>query len=379
MKISDGRPFGLQYLFGYKDSTISSLAKSSSDIQGEELNKGLSSDSSSNLSNIFKGYSIKYIKILGGISFLLTFLLPTNMFMMMIFQMNGMKRKMEFLRNGCLILIYMFYTKFFVTEGVLANSLPFYFPILVFDGQRNSFLEIIKKELIFYNQQLTETYDNFNSKELCEEFKDFMKNTKITIDTLTVNNPEKISIKFDSVISRISASINDLVSNVNLFNIEYRSTYELMYNLLNEYYLKWENVTKILYNDSINSINIKITLILIVFEYLIFSIIIIFIFLKLLSKFSLEREKPINLFLTLKKAVFENLKNCAENFSNQILNKFFGNEDNKEESQQEYQEKIHPNDINIAKFKAANEINSFIIRAFSFINFIIIIFVFFFN
>jgi len=117
------------YLFGYKDSTISYLAKSSSDIQGEELNKGLSSDSSSNLSNIFKGYSIKYIKILGGISFLLTFLLPTNMFMMMIFQMNGMKRKMEFLRNGCLILIYMFYTKFFVTEGVLANSLPFYFPI----------------------------------------------------------------------------------------------------------------------------------------------------------------------------------------------------------------------------------------------------------
>ena len=65
---------------------------------------------------------------------------------------------------------------------------------------------------------------------------------------------------------------------------------------------------------------------------LIFSIIIIFIFLKLLSKFSLEREKPINLFLTLKKAFFENLKNCAENFSNQILNKFFGNEENEEES-----------------------------------------------
>ena len=70
------------------------------------------------------------------------------------------------------------------------------------------------------------------------------------------------------------------------------------------------------------------------------------------------------------------LKNCAENFSNQILNKFFGNEDNEEESQQEYQANIQPNDINIAKFKAANELNSSIIRAFSFINFIIIIVVF---
>jgi hypothetical protein len=71
-----------------------------------------------------------------------------------------------------------------------------------------------------------------------------------------------------------------------------------------------------------------------------------------------------------------NLKNCAENFSNQILNKFFDNEDNEEESQQEYQANIQSNDINISKFKAANEINSSIIRAFSFINFIIIIVVF---
>ena len=83
-----------------------------------------------------------------------------------------------------------------------------------------------------------------------------------------------------------------------------------------------------------------------VIVYFIFSLIIIFIFLKLLSKFSLEREKPINLFLTLKRVVFENLKNCAENFSNQILNKFFGIEDNEEESQQDYQENIQPNDIN---------------------------------
>ena len=228
----------------------------------------------------------------------------------------------------------------------------------------------------FYKQQLTETYDLFNSNELCKEFKDFMKNSKITIDTLTANKPEKISIIFNIAISRISASINDLVSNINLLNIEYRSTYELMYNLINEYYIKWEIVTKILFDDSVNSTNLKLKLMIIVAEYFIFSIIIIFIFLKLLSKFSLEREKPINLFLTLKRVVFENLKICAENFSNQILNKLFGNEDNEEESQLEYQANIQLNDINIAKFKAANELNSSIIRAFSFFNFLIIIIVF---
>jgi len=363
------------YLFHSKDSSMASSVQSSPTIQGEELNKGITSDPSSNLSNIFKGYSIKYIRILGMILFFLTFLLPSNMFIIMVLQMDKIKRKIEFLRNGYLILNYILYSKFYVTEGVLANSMPFYFPTIVYNGN-NSFLDIIKQELTFYKQQLTETYDSFNSKELCEEFNDFMKNTKITIDTLTVNKPEKISIIFDSAISRISSSINDLISNITLLNIKQRSTYELMSNLINEYYIMWENATSILYNDSVNSTNLKIKLMSIVIEYFIFSIIIIFIFLKLLSKFSLEREKPINLFLTLKKAVFENLKNCAENFSNQILNKFFGNEDNEEESQQEYQANIQPNNINIAKFKAMNEINSSIIRAFSFINFIIIIIVF---
>ena len=344
-------------------------------VEGEDFNKGLASESSSSLSNIFKGNSIKYIRILGVILFILTFLLITIMFLIMYFHLNEIKEKIEFLRNGYLILNYILYIKLFATEGVLARTLPSYYPSKVLGGI-GPFLNIIKQELSFYRQQLTETYDFFETKELSQKYKDFMKNTKITIDTLTVNKPEKITIMFNSAISRISASINDLAADDTLLNIENRNAYELMYNLINEYYIKWENVTTILFNDSNNSTNLKMSIMFIVVSYIVLSLIIFLIFLKLLSKFSLEREKPINLFLTMKKAVFENLKNCAENFSNQILNKFFGIEDNEEESQQDYQANIHPNDINIAKFKAANEFNSSIIRAFSFANMIIIIGVF---
>jgi len=344
-------------------------------VEGEDFNKGLASESSSSLSNIFKGNSIKYIRILGVILFILTFLLITIMFLIMYFHLNEIKEKIEFLRNGYLILNYILYIKLFATEGVLARTLPSYYPSKVLGGI-GPFLNIIKQELSFYRQQLTETYDFFGTKELSQKYKDFMKNTKITIDTLTVNKPEKITIMFNSAISRISASINDLAADDTLLNIENRNAYELMYNLINEYYIKWENVTTILFNDSNNSTNLKMSIMFIVVSYIVLSLIIFLIFLKLLSKFSLEREKPINLFLTMKKAVFENLKNCAENFSNQILNKFFGIEDNEEESQQDYQANIHPNDINIAKFKAANEFNSSIIRAFSFANMIIIIGVF---
>ena len=68
-----------------------------------------------------------------------------------------------------------------------------------------------------------------------------------------------------------------------------------------------------------------------------------------------DREKPINLFLTIKKNIFEELKNSSENFSNKLLNKIFGVEENEEESKEEYRTYIKPSDINIAKFKALNE------------------------
>ena len=144
------------------------------------------------------------------------------------------KRKIEFLRNSYLIFNHILYIKFYVTEGVLAKTFMLYFPSLIFGGN-DSFINIIKQELEFYNQQLAETYDIFTSNDLCNELKDFIKNTKITIDTLVINKHEKISIMFNNAINRISTSINDITSDDTLLSIDNRSTYELMYNLLNEY------------------------------------------------------------------------------------------------------------------------------------------------
>ena len=106
-------------------STLSGQKKSSYAIEGEEFNKGLASDSSSTLSNIFKSNSIKFIRIFGIILFFLTFLLLSNMFSIMHFHMNRIRRKIEFLRNGYLILNCMLYTKFYITEGVLAKAFKY--------------------------------------------------------------------------------------------------------------------------------------------------------------------------------------------------------------------------------------------------------------
>ena len=115
--------------------------------------------------------------------------------------------------------------------------------------------------------------------------------------------------------------------------------------------------TVILFNDSINETKLKIPLIIILIFSIVISLINYIVLLKLLSKYELEREKPINLFLTLKKSVFETLKNSTENFSNKLLKKAFGNEDgnDEEESKKTYKKNIHPKDINIVKFKAESQ------------------------
>ena len=61
------------------------------------------------------------------------------------------------------------------------------------------------------------------------------------------------------------------------------------------------------------------------------------------------------MFLTIKKEIFEDLKNDSEDFSNKLLNKLMGNEENEEENQKDNHKSIKENDINIVKFKALNE------------------------
>jgi len=332
-------------------TTVSSL--SPLNIQTEEMNKGLISDTSSNLLNIFKVDSIKYIKILIGFLFIITILLILIEYLITNNHFDKIKTKLIFLKDGYFILNSMLYIKFFVTEGIIANSLSAYAPMDIVGG-KDIFLYIIQNELIFYRQEYTQKYDSFSSYELSKEYKNFMETTNITIFSLIINIPEKIPLLFNSAMNRISSSLNNLASDTSLMNINSRDGYELMYNLLNEYFINWRKVITILFNDAVKSTKIKIPLLFILFGYFFISIVILFIFLKFLSIFSADREKPINLFLTLKKKVFENLKQSSENFSNKLLNKLFGNEDdnNEEESQKEYEPNIQKNDINIVKFKA---------------------------
>jgi hypothetical protein len=101
----------------------------------------------------------------------------------------------------------------------------------------------------------------------------------------------------------------------------------------------------------------------------------------LFNKFIDDREKPVDLFLTIRKQKFEELKYSSEAFLNKLLNKFFGNEDTEEEDEDKMSDsliKIKSDDIIIAKFKQKNDYKQSIRTSSEYILIFIKIFVFFF-
>ena len=326
---------------------------STSNNQAEEMNKGIISDSSSTLINLFKDDSIKYIKILVGIIFICIIIFLIVEFLIAYKYINKIKTKINYIKNSYSILNDLLHTKYFVTEILLGSIIEEYLPFHSNDNPMN----YLTQRLLYYKNDIAEKYDIFSTNELCQEYKNFMSNTNITIYTLTMELEDKNQLLFKTAMDRIPATINDLAKDNIQIKMTNREIYEIMFNLLNEYYINWEKATNILVKDCLKSTELKTSLVFIIIGFILIAIIILIIFLKLLSNLSLDREKPINLFLTIKKRVFENLKNSADSFSNKLLNKFFGNEDNEEESQREYQSNVHQNDINIVKFKA-NEYHS---------------------
>ena len=363
-------------LISMNSSDLPSTNSTIFSVQGEEMNKNLASDSSSTLSTVFKADSIKFIAILMFFTFIEIILFVSLEFIIISNHINKIKRKVNYFYNGYNVLNVMIYTKYFVTEGVIANELKENYKPVKEKGNLENFLINIKDELTLFRGEFIKTYDSLSSNDLPEEYTDLISKNKIYIYTITVNRTEIIPLLFNTAMTRIPSSINDLILDPSIMDMKNRNTYELMMNLINEYFLNWKKVVLILIKDCEKATEFNFPLLIIMLCFFIVSIAIFIIFLKLLSEFTNDREKPVILLLAIKKVVFENLKNSAESFSNKLLNKFFGNEDEEEESKIDYQAKIKPNDINIVKFRAANEKKSSIKSAFSFMEIVFVIMVF---
>ena len=326
----------------------------------EELSREFSSDTSSSLANIFNAKSITYIKSVNAIIFLVVCAFITLEFVLSYLHIQNINDYRYYMDNGYKLLHNLLYTKYFLTEAISCNSIDHYLSY-----NREDYIKRMNNELTVYRSEYATLYNSYSSATVT--FNDDYKrvtNTDIMVKSISTSTKQETTTphpfstemnKIPTAVFFISASTNYS----NTMNMEERYTYELMANLLSGYYSAWSQVTYILVDNvkehcsktsSSSSIHILIFILSIVV-----SVAFLIIFWRMLLTFIEDRERPINLFLTIKKKIFEDLKNSAEGFSNKLLNKVFGNEDNDEESQQDYQANIKANDINIIKFKTKND------------------------
>lgn len=344
-----------------KESSIPSGAK---EDKKDELKvtsaADFSSDSSSALSNVFTDKSVGTISFFSLIMFLSLSAILVIEFLFSNSVISDLNSRMFYAEKAYQLLNSLLYTKFFITEAVLAQNSSYLNVDSYYQGNYTNYILDQMLEMSYYRQDITDTYSYFTNATLTfsDAYNTFITNEPVYIRTLSNGIPSSIISSFGLALSRIPTTIfyvSTVNNNYNQITMHDRNTYELMMNLLNDYYIVWQDITMILVDD-FKTKTLGDNKMLIIFIVSFFVSIISFFGVKLLfNKFIDEREKPVDLFLTIKKQKFEDLKSSSENFLNKLLNKFFGNEESEEEQTVDSTLRIKSDDIMIAKFKQKTE------------------------
>ena len=329
-----------------------------------DYNHEFSSDTSTSLGTIFNFKSIISFKITSGILFSVVILVNGLEFIITLLNLQNIKKHLDNMNKSFELLDNICYTKYFLTEAVLMNEIDNYIILEKNHLDKGELINRLKQELATYRQSFSDIYGEFSSSSsnsFSNEYNNYVSNTNVTVRTKSNDREISEPQPYTTAMNRIPTTVfyvSTISDQKSILNMTDRNCYELMQNLLNGYLTSLEDVTFILVEDAVkNSKNSLYSTLVFVGSFLL-SFLFLLIIWKSLSTFLEDREKPINLFLTIKKKIFEELKNASESFSNKLLNKFFGNEDNEDESQKDYQTNIKITDINIIKFKSPNEYKS---------------------
>lgn len=338
----------------------------------EEVNTNLNKDSSLTLMNIFNVKSIKTIKCFDFFIYIFIISIFVIEFILNYIYLSDNKNRFLYFTYPYRFMCNLLYSKYFVNELVFIYNIPNY--IFLQYVEKQNYISYVKEELANFQEKLSATFNDYNriSISLSKEYT-IAANKNIMIKTIS-NGVEKYEEQpFSLALSRIITSIF-YISTVDEGKIDMDDShiYEVMVNVLDNYFAYYESLINIVIIDLkeyFKKCGIKNIIIFIISVFI--SLIYLFLFYKMMNKLDNDREKPINLFLTIKKNIFEDLQNSSENFSNKLLNNVFGGEESEEESQKEYRNNLNPNDINLAKFKALNGYKVFNNKGVSFFSYFV--------
>ena len=314
-----------------------------------ESNEEVINDANIFLNKYISNKSVKHITYLSYFMFLSYLILIIFEFILTFSFINKINKTAKFEQRSYDILNSIVYTKYFITECVLANTPNF--KNLNNTSSQDYILDHMN-ELSNYRHNIINTY-NFFTNETTDKLKIFLNSKQLYIRIFNNQEENNEILSLDLSMSRLVTNIfyvSTINENYNKINMNDRNTFELMQNLLNDYLIIWHEITDFICYQIYEYNNLPkrcVTIFIVSFILLIMNFFLIY---KFLNKFIEDKEKPIELFFTVKKKIFEQLKLISENLVNKLLNKNVGNElaenDNKSN---EFFFKIENNDIVIKK------------------------------
>ena len=349
------------------------------DKDNEKINKDLSGDHNLTIKNIINANNLVKLKVLDFLIFLFIILITIFEFLLTNNFLNEHKIRYSYYGYSYDILKSLVYIKYFLTEGLLTVNLSNY---TVSIPNPDLYFESIKEELSTYHKQLSKIFNIFNNPEvpLSTDYTIYKNEIKLEIKTLFSGNKkieyQPLSGSQTKLINALSY-ISNSAANKNIYTLNNIYIYELSMNLLTSHLEAYKDIINFMLDDfKMSAKDAQIKNIIFLSVSLAICTLFLISFLKYMINLDNSREKPINLFLTIKNKVFEDLKDSAEKFSNKLLNNFFGVDENEEESQQNYRINVEPNDINIAKYKALSEFKEKNNKGYSFLFYYIQIIIF---
>ena len=249
------------------------------------------------------------------------------------------------------------YTHYFIIEAILAQDTAY--PNINGTQSHMEYIYDMMNEMTEYRNNFISSY-NAIENDISPEYKalkTYLSETSVYIRT--ISNSE-----FKNEVSTIRRAIERLTTNIfyvstvndnyQQITLDNRNAYELVSNLLNDYLIRGKELIELFMKNVYDQKkNYKYALIVLIGSFVI-QITLFVVLYNLLKDFQEDKEKPLNLFLTIKKQKFEQLKEASELFLNQLLNKIFGNDDIEQETASEGSIDLKSSDIVITKLKNKN-------------------------
>lgn len=172
------------------------------------------SETSSYLNDIFNEKSITNIKYFSFFLFLILCLIISMEFFISINILNDCNDRIFYSEKAFKILNSLLYTKFFLTEAILAQQPDYKNIDKIFNGNNSEYIIDLMREMSDYHQIISNNYDYFSNATITfsNQYYSYYANTYVYQRTLSNGIPSSNLIPFSSSISTVNKiKINNIL------------------------------------------------------------------------------------------------------------------------------------------------------------------------